>query len=184
MAKCCPCVHHQIEESKKTENINAQPKEDDIVPDDNFIIEHFKLPPRPLYLDPFRRPLITFPMVENSQHFSMARKYKINQQILDGYLDPSEAITAPPIFPYPKKEKDKIGKYDDVQIIFQLSEGHYKCPVHNKTVGTPRILGCCTCLKSESKSEARQRKKSDRPYKRPKPWLLSRHTDFDLISQW
>lgn len=46
-----------------------------------------------------RRPLITFPMTqEDVRHFNLARKYKINQQILDGFLDPSEAITAPSVF--------------------------------------------------------------------------------------
>lgn len=46
-----------------------------------------------------RRPLISFPMTqEDVKHFNMARKTKINQQILDGFLDPSAAITAPSIF--------------------------------------------------------------------------------------
>lgn len=35
---------------------------------------------------------------EDVKHFNLARKYKINQQILDGFLDPSEAISAPSVF--------------------------------------------------------------------------------------
>lgn len=46
-----------------------------------------------------RRPLITFPMTqEGSKNFNLARKYKVNQQILDGFLDPGEAISAPSVF--------------------------------------------------------------------------------------
>lgn len=35
---------------------------------------------------------------EDAQNFNLARKNKINQQILDGTLDPSEAISAPSVF--------------------------------------------------------------------------------------
>lgn len=35
---------------------------------------------------------------EDVKHFNLARKYKINQQILDGFLDPAEAISAPSVF--------------------------------------------------------------------------------------
>lgn len=67
--------------------------------DEDYLKNHFNLPQRALYLDPFKRPLITFPMTqEDSKNFNLARKYKINQQILDGYLDPSEAISAPSVF--------------------------------------------------------------------------------------
>lgn len=35
---------------------------------------------------------------EDAKNFNLARKYKINQQILDGFLDASEAISAPSVF--------------------------------------------------------------------------------------
>lgn len=35
---------------------------------------------------------------EDVTNFNLARKYKINQQILDGFLDASEAISAPSVF--------------------------------------------------------------------------------------
>lgn len=67
--------------------------------DEDYLRKHFNFPQRSLYLDTYRRPLITFPMTqENSNSFNLARKTKINQQILDGFLDASEAITAPSIF--------------------------------------------------------------------------------------
>lgn len=67
--------------------------------DEEYIKKHFNLPKRPLYLDSLRRPLITFPMTQEIlNHFNIARKTKINQQILDGFLDPSEAITSPSVF--------------------------------------------------------------------------------------
>lgn len=67
--------------------------------DEATIKKHFKLPPRALYLDPFRRPLITFPINEDDiPNFSMDRKAKINQMILDGLLPASAAISAPSVF--------------------------------------------------------------------------------------
>lgn len=81
---------HQIPASK-SDNMELM--------DEEFLKKHFNLPKRALYLDPMRRPLITFPMTqEDSKNFNLARKYKINQQILDGILDPSAAISAPSIF--------------------------------------------------------------------------------------
>ncbi|XP_050683011.1 uncharacterized protein LOC126978301 [Leptidea sinapis] len=156
--------------------------------DEDYIKKHFKLPQRALYLDPFRRPLITFPMTqEDVKHFNMARKTKINQQILDGFLDPSEAISAPSIFPYPKtdnSERKKDGD-DDEEIIYilQLPDWEFKCPVHNETIRTPRFIWH-SCKKKEKGSKSGELKRGGGPTNKPKPWLLSRHTDFDLLSQW
>lgn len=67
--------------------------------DNDYLKKHFKLPQRAMYLDPFSRPLITFPMSQGeSNNFTMHRKQKTNQMILDGILDPKEAIMAPSIF--------------------------------------------------------------------------------------
>ncbi|CAG9558233.1 unnamed protein product [Danaus chrysippus] len=153
--------------------------------DEEYIKKHFKLPQRSLYLDPFRRPLITFPMTqEDVRHFNLARKYKINQQILDGFLDPSEAITAPSVFPYAKTEAEKRKEAEeDEEIIYilQLPDWEFKCPVHNQSVRTPRFIWH-SCKKTKGKSG--ELKQGGGPLNKPKPWLLSRHTDFDLLSQW
>ncbi|CAH2242377.1 jg432, partial [Pararge aegeria aegeria] len=110
--------------------------------DEDYIKKHFKLPQRSLYLDPFRRPLITFPMTqEDVKNFNLARKYKINQQILDGFLDPSAAISAPSVFPYAKSEAEKKKEAEeDEEIIYilQLPDWEFKCPEHNQTIRTPR----------------------------------------------
>ncbi|KAF9409081.1 hypothetical protein HW555_011443 [Spodoptera exigua] len=155
--------------------------------DENYIKKHFKLPPRALYLDPFRRPLITFPMTqEDSKNFNLARKYKINQQILDGYLDPSEAISAPSVFPHAPDHKSEKAKADDedeeIIYILQLPDFEYKCPVHNETVKTPRFIWH-SCKKQKAK-QSKERARGGGPLNKPKPWLLSRITDFDLLSQW
>ncbi|XP_045542197.1 uncharacterized protein LOC106715888 [Papilio machaon] len=155
--------------------------------DDEYIKKHFKLPPRPLYLDPFRRPLITFPTSqEAATHFNMARKTKINQQILDGYLDPSEAISAPSVFPYSQKTKeaDKTkAEEEEVIYILQLPDWEFKCPLHDQVVKTPRFIWH-SCKKSEREKKSGEPKAGGGPLHRPKPWLLSRHTDFDMLSQW
>ncbi|XP_026498503.2 uncharacterized protein LOC113402454 [Vanessa tameamea] len=154
--------------------------------DEDYIKKNFKLPQRALYLDPFRRPLITFPMTqEDVKHFNLARKYKINQQILDGFLDPSEAISAPSVFPYAKTESEKRKEAEeDEEIIYilQLPDWEYKCPVHNQTVRTPRFIWH-SCKKTD-KTKGGELKQGKGPLNKPKPWLLSRHTDFDLLSQW
>ncbi|KAG6443193.1 uncharacterized protein LOC115455736 isoform X1 [Manduca sexta] len=154
--------------------------------DEEYIKKHFKLPQRSLYLDPFRRPLITFPMTqEDSKHFNLARKYKTNQQILDGYLDPSEAISAPSVFPYAKSESEKRKENeDDEEIIYilQLPDWEFKCPVHNQTIRTPRFIW--HSCKKPKKEKGGEPKRGGGPLNKPKPWLLSRHTDFDLLSQW
>ncbi|CAH1647876.1 unnamed protein product [Spodoptera littoralis] len=155
--------------------------------DENYIKKHFKLPPRALYLDPFRRPLITFPLSqEGSKNFNLARKYKINQQILDGYLDPSEAISAPSVFPHDtshKSEKAKAEEEDEEIIyILQLPDFEYKCPIHNETVKTPRFIW--HSCKKQKKSKLTERVPGGGPLNKPKPWILSRITDFDLMSQW
>ncbi|CAH0578292.1 unnamed protein product [Chrysodeixis includens] len=155
--------------------------------DEAYIKKHFKLPQRALYLDPFRRPLITFPMTqEGTNNFNMARKCKINQQILDGFLDPSEAISAPSVFPYAtsKENKDKESAEDDEEIIYilQLPDWEFKCPVHNETIRTPRFIWH-SCKKTK-KTKSSKLQRGGGPMNKPKPWLLSRHTDFDLMSQW
>ncbi|CAB3258940.1 unnamed protein product [Arctia plantaginis] len=154
--------------------------------DDEYIKKHFKLPQRSLYLDPFRRPLITFPMdQEDSRYFNMARKTKINQQILDGYLDASEAISAPSVFPYAKTETEKqkeSAQDEEIIYILQLPDWEFKCPVHNETIRTPRFIWH-SCKKAK-KEKTGQPKQGGGPLNKPKPWLLSRHTDFDLLSQW
>ncbi|XP_052746652.1 uncharacterized protein LOC112043802 [Bicyclus anynana] len=153
--------------------------------DEDYIKKHFKLPQRALYLDPFRRPLITFPMTqEEVKHFNLARKYKINQQILDGYLDPSSAISAPSVFPYAKSEAEKRKESEeDEEIIYilQLPDWEFQCPEHNQIIRTPRFIWH-SCKKSKDKGG--QVKRGRGPLNKPKPWLLSRHTDFDLLSQW
>ncbi|KAJ8737473.1 hypothetical protein PYW08_000068 [Mythimna loreyi] len=154
--------------------------------DEDYIKAHFNLPKRALYLDPFRRPLITFPMTqENSKHFNLARKYKVNQQILDGFLDQSEALTAPSVFPYASSQTQQGEKADDneeIIYILQLPDWEYNCPVHNQTVRTPRFIWHA-CKKGKEK-ESGKLKRGGGPLNKPKPWLLSRHTDFDLLSQW
>ncbi|XP_034839199.1 uncharacterized protein [Maniola hyperantus] len=154
--------------------------------DEDYIKKHFKLPERALYLDPFRRPLITFPMAQDDvKNFNLARKYKINQQILDGFLDPSAAISAPSVFPYSKSEADKRKEAEeDEEIIYilQLPDWEFQCPVHNQTIRTPRFIWH-SCKKSKGHKGAEQ-KRGGGPLQKPKPWLLSRHTDFDLLSQW
>ncbi|CAG9782371.1 unnamed protein product [Diatraea saccharalis] len=154
--------------------------------DEEYVKKNFKLPQRALYLDPFRRPLITFPMTqEDVKNFNLARKYKINQQILDGTLDGSEAISAPSVFPYAKTEAEKRKEAeDDEEIIYilQLPDWQYQCPVHKETISTPRFIWhSCKKTKKEKKGELKQ---GGGPLNKPKPWLLSRHTDFDLLSQW
>ncbi|XP_053624712.1 uncharacterized protein LOC128683286 [Plodia interpunctella] len=155
--------------------------------DEDYIKKNFKLGPRPQYLDPFRRPLITFPMTqEDSQNFNLARKYKINQQILDGALDPSEAISAPSIFPYAKSESEKKKEADEneeIIYILQLPDWEFQCPVHNQTIRTPRFIWH-SCKKTTDEQKGGGPKKGGGPMNKPKPWLLSRHTDFDLLSQW
>ncbi|CAH0716641.1 unnamed protein product, partial [Brenthis ino] len=164
----------------------SQHKSDFQLLDEDYIKKNFKLPPRSLYLDPFRRPLITFPMTqEDVKHFNLARKYKINQQILDGFLDPSEAISAPSVFPYANTEsKKRKESEEDEEIIYilQLPDWEFKCPVHNQTVRTPRFIWH-SCKKSK-KAKGGELKRGGGPLNKPKPWLLSRHTDFDLLSQW
>ncbi|XP_013184859.1 uncharacterized protein LOC106130551 [Amyelois transitella] len=154
--------------------------------DEDYIKKNFKLAPRPLYLDPFRRPLITFPMTqEDAQNFNLARKYKINQQILDGTLDPSEAISAPSVFPYAKSEAEKKKESDEneeIIYILQLPDWEFQCPVHNTTVKTPRFIWH-SCKKPTQEKRGGP-KPGGGPTNKPKPWLLSRHTDFDLLSQW
>ncbi|XP_028178603.1 uncharacterized protein LOC135086647 [Ostrinia nubilalis] len=154
--------------------------------DEAYIKKHFKLPQRSLYLDPFRRPLITFPMTqEDVKHFNLARKYKINQQILDGFLDPSEAISAPSVFPYAKTEAEKRKEADDdeeIIYILQLPDWEFQCPVHNQTIRTPRFIW--HSCKKDKKGKKGELKQGGGPLNKPKPWLLSRHTDFDLLSQW
>ncbi|XP_049885418.1 uncharacterized protein LOC126380206 [Pectinophora gossypiella] len=156
--------------------------------DEEYLKKHFNLPPRALYLDPFRRPLITFPVSgENTKNFNMARKTKINQQILDGFLDPSEAITAPSVFPYAEANKTKTAEEaeEDEEIIYilQLPDWEFKCPIHKETIRTPRFIwhSCKKSKKGKGEGEMRQ---GGGPLNRPKPWLLSRHTDFDWSSQW
>ncbi|XP_068620286.1 uncharacterized protein [Battus philenor] len=165
----------------------TSPTDDFPMLDDEYIKKHFKLPPRALYLDPFRRPLITFPMTQEIvNNFNLARKTKINQQILDGYLDPSEAISAPSVFPYPqtKKESDKT-KAEDEEVIYilQLPDWEFKCPVHQHVVKTPRFIWH-SCKKPDKEKKSGELKRGGGPLNKPKPWLLSRHTDFDLLSQW
>ncbi|KAJ0183642.1 hypothetical protein K1T71_000065 [Dendrolimus kikuchii] len=154
--------------------------------DEDYIKKHFKLPKRALYLDPFRRPLITFPMTqEDAKNFNLARKYKINQQILDGSLDPSEAISAPSVFPYAKSQKEKKKEADDDEeliYILQLPDWEFKCPEHNQTIRTPRFIWH-SCKKTKT-GKSGEPKRGGGPLNKPKPWLLSRHTDFDLLSQW
>ncbi|CAF4747926.1 unnamed protein product [Pieris macdunnoughi] len=154
--------------------------------DEDYIKKHFKLPQRALYLDPFRRPLITFPMTqEDVKHFNLARKYKINQQILDGSLDPSEAISAPSVFPYAKSESEKkkeSEEEEEIIYILQLPDWEFNCPVHNQRIKTPRFIWH-SCKKSPKGKEGGP-KRGGGPLNKPKPWLLSRHTDFDLLSQW
>ncbi|XP_004933187.1 uncharacterized protein LOC101738771 [Bombyx mori] len=154
--------------------------------DEEYIRKNFKLPQRALYLDPYRRPLITFPMTqEDCKHFNLARKYKINQQILDGYLDPGESISAPSVFPYMKTKAEKQSEADDdeeIIYILQLPDYVYKCPLHSQTIRTPRFIWH-SCKKSK-KEKGGELKRGGGPLNKPKPWLLSRHTDFDLLSQW
>ncbi|XP_026742195.1 uncharacterized protein LOC113504218 [Trichoplusia ni] len=174
MASCCTCR-------------GPAAQSDFQLLDEAYIKKHFKLPQRALYLDPFRRPLITFPTSqEGTKNFNMARKCKINQQILDGFLDPSEAISAPSVFPYAKNqaEKAKEAAEEDEEIIYilQLPDWEFRCPVHNETVRTPRFIWhSCKKPKKEKTSELQR---GGGPMNKPKPWLLSRHTDFDLMSQW
>uniref|UniRef100_A0A2A4K1H4 Uncharacterized protein n=1 Tax=Heliothis virescens TaxID=7102 RepID=A0A2A4K1H4_HELVI len=154
--------------------------------DDEYIEKHFKLSKRPLYLDPFRRPLITFPMSqEGSSNFNLARKYKVNQQILDGFLDPSEAISAPSVFPYATSKTEKSNtKHDDEELIYilQLPDWEYTCPVHKQSVRTPRFIWH-SCKKEQKTTKGNEPTHGGGPMNKPKPWLLSRHTDFDLMSQ-
>ncbi|XP_045458186.1 uncharacterized protein LOC123668496 [Melitaea cinxia] len=171
---------------RTTAGASSAVKSDFQLLDEEYIRKNFKLPQRALYLDPFRRPLITFPMTqEDVKHFNLARKYKINQQILDGFLDPSEAISAPSVFPYAKTETEKRKEAeDDEEIIYilQLPDWEFKCPVHNQTIRTPRFIWH-SCQKSK-KGKGGELKQGKGPLNKPKPWLLSRHTDFDLLSQW
>ncbi|XP_075991402.1 uncharacterized protein LOC142986692 [Anticarsia gemmatalis] len=154
--------------------------------DEKYVKAHFDLPKRALYLDPFRRPLITFPMTqEDVKNFNLARKYKINQQILDGFLDKDEAITAPSVFPYAKTEAEKSKEsLQDEELIYilQLPDWEFKCPVHNEIIRTPRFIWH-SCKKSAAEKTG-EPKRGGGPLNKPKPWLLSRHTDFDLLSQW
>uniref|UniRef100_A0A2H1WZ99 SFRICE_029523 n=1 Tax=Spodoptera frugiperda TaxID=7108 RepID=A0A2H1WZ99_SPOFR len=159
--------------------------------DEDYIKKHFKLPPRALYLDPFRRPLITFPLTQEggSKNFNISRKQKINQQILDGFLDPSAAISAPSVFPYDTSQKSAKAKAEeeDEEIIYilQLPDFEYKCPIHNATVKTPRFIwhSCKKQKKSKSATDGGGAAGGG-PLHKPKPWILSRITDFDLLSQW
>ncbi|KAI5646984.1 hypothetical protein NE865_01239 [Phthorimaea operculella] len=154
--------------------------------DPDYIAKHFKLPERPLYLDPFRRPLITFPISgDNTKNFNQAKKSKINQMILDGFLDPSEALVAPSVFPYAKNEAEKrkeAEEEEEVIYILQLPDWEYQCPVHNTTVRTPRFIWH-SCKKKE-KEKSNEMKQGRGPMFRPKPWILSRITDFDMMAQW
>ncbi|CAK1588052.1 unnamed protein product [Parnassius mnemosyne] len=207
--RCCPCpaavtnsgksslpliclvprdgksIEHAVQKKPRSTSTFAPAKDFPLL-DEEYIKKNFKLPPRALYLDPHRRPLITFPMTQEiSNNFNMARKNKINQQILDGYLDPSEAIASPSVFPYgkTKKESEEETKEDEELIyILQLPDWEFKCPVHHHTVKTPRFIWH-TCKKSKKESNG-ELKHGGGPLKKPKPWLLSRHTDFDLLSQW
>ncbi|XP_026317577.1 uncharacterized protein LOC113228472 [Hyposmocoma kahamanoa] len=153
--------------------------------DEEYLRKHFNFPQRALYLDPFRKPLITFPISGEkfSKNFSIDRKAKINQQILDGFLDPSEAITAPSVFPYAKTdaEKKKAEEEEEIIYILQLPDWEFKCPVHNETIRTPRFIWH-SCKKSSTSSG--EMKQGPGPLNKPKPWILSRHTDFDMKSQW
>ncbi|XP_063394024.1 uncharacterized protein LOC134679111 [Cydia fagiglandana] len=155
--------------------------------DDDYIKKNFKLPPRALYLDPFRKPLITFPVGGQPKNFNMARKNKINQMILDGFLDPSEAISAPSVFPYAtsQAEKNKAAEEEEEIIyILQLPDIESRCPTHKQTIRTPRFIWH-SCKKSKKSDDVDgDTKQGGGPLNKPKPWLLSRHTDFDLQSQW
>ncbi|KOB66940.1 Uncharacterized protein OBRU01_20532 [Operophtera brumata] len=154
--------------------------------EESSIKEHFKLPQRALYLDSFRRPLITFPMTQEDQiNFNLARKYKIKQQILDGALDPSEAISAPSVFPYAKSETEKskeTEEEEEIIYILQLPDWEFQCPVHNQMIRTPRFIW--HSCKKPKKGKSKEPKRGGGPMNKPAPWLLSRHTDFDLLSQW
>ncbi|KPJ10359.1 hypothetical protein RR48_09019 [Papilio machaon] len=105
--------------------------------DDEYIKKHFKLPPRPLYLDPFR--------------FAQADKTKAEEE--------------------------------EVIYILQLPDWEFKCPLHDQVVKTPRFIWH-SCKKSEREKKSGEPKAGGGPLHRPKPWLLSRHTDFDMLSQW
>ncbi|KAI8430561.1 hypothetical protein MSG28_000786 [Choristoneura fumiferana] len=121
--------------------------------DEDYIKKHFKLPQRQLYLDPFRRPLITFPMTQED--------------------------------PYAKSEAEKRKETEeDEEIIYilQLPDWEYNCPVHNQTIKTPRFIW--HSCKKPKKGKGGELKQGGGPMNKPKPWLLSRHTDFDLLSQW
>ncbi|CAG9137293.1 unnamed protein product [Plutella xylostella] len=154
--------------------------------DEATIKKHFKLPPRALYLDPFKRPLITFPINEDDiPNFSMDRKAKINQMILDGLLPASAAISAPSVFPYPtsaelKKKKEDVD--EELVYILQLPDWETRCPVHGDVIKTPRFIW--HSCKKEDKEKKLQSNIGGGPLNRPKPWILSRITDFDLQSQW
>ncbi|XP_063634477.1 uncharacterized protein LOC134805106 [Cydia splendana] len=154
--------------------------------DDDYIKKNFKLPQRALYLDPFRKPLITFPIGGPPKNFNMARKNKINQMILDGFLDPSEAISAPSVFPYATshaKKNKAAEEEEEIIYILQLPDIESRCPAHNQTIRTPRFIWH-SCKKSKKSVHVGDMKQGGGPLNRPKPWLLSRHTDFDLLSQW
>ncbi|XP_061707304.1 uncharacterized protein LOC133517860 [Cydia pomonella] len=175
----------QAGSSKPSNSGPSANKSDFRLLDEDYIKKNFKLPQRALYLDPFRKPLITFPIGGPPKNFNMARKNKINQMILDGFLDPCEAISAPSVFPYATSdaEKRKTAE-DDEEIIYilQLPDIESRCPVHEQTIRTPRFIWH-SCKKSK-KADNGEMKPGGGPMNKPKPWLLSRHTDFDLLSQW
>ncbi|GBP03826.1 hypothetical protein EVAR_71882_1 [Eumeta japonica] len=114
---------------------------------EEYLRKNFKFPQRALYLDPFNRPLITFPMTqEKTKHINQYRKSKINQGILDGVIHPSKAIWVPSVFvPYletGKAQSERGEDDDDQEIIYllQLPDYETSCPVHNQAVKIPRFI--------------------------------------------
>ncbi|CAH2035983.1 unnamed protein product, partial [Iphiclides podalirius] len=60
---------------------------------------------------------------------------------------------------------------------------HFKLPPRPLYLDPFRFIWH-SCKKSDKKETGRELKRGGGPLNKPKPWLLSRHTDFDLLSQW
>ncbi|VVC95667.1 unnamed protein product, partial [Leptidea sinapis] len=107
---------------------------------------------------------------EDVMHFNMARKTKINQQILDGFLDPIEAISEPSTFPYPKKdnlERKKVGDDDEEFSKEQKERRPNSSGIHAR--------------RKEIGSKSGELNRGGGPTNKPKPCLLIRASIPTLI---